>query len=244
MIFYKLILNNQIVGVVSDSDLRRYQQKHNAVLACSIESAQFFEFNGNLYRAFWMNTPYPTIITPITMVETQEIQEEEYNQLLSAFDNGDAPMIETPQDENENEGNITLEFVKESKLNEMSRVCNEVITNGFDVVLSDGETHHFSLTVQDQLNLITLLAMVQNGETNIPYHADGELCRYFSVQDILAITNTATAFKTYHVTYYNSLKSYIESLETVEAISAVTYGIPLPEEYQSDILKELIAASL
>ena len=175
------------------------------------------------------------------MVEAQEIQEEEYNQLLSAFDNGDAPTVETQQEGNETEENITLEFVKESKLNEMSRVCNEIITNGFDVALSDGETHHFSLTVQDQLNLITLLAMVQNGETHIPYHADGELCRYFTPQDILTVTNMATTFKTYHVTYYNSLKAYIESLETIEEISAVTYGMNIPEEYQSNILKELLA---
>lgn len=59
---------------------------------------------------------------------------------------------------------------------------------------TDGETHHFSLTTQDQLNLITLSAMVSQGAEQVPYHADGELCKFYSVSDMLAIINQATNF--------------------------------------------------
>lgn len=107
--------------------------------------------------------------------------------------------------------------------------------------MSDGQSYHFSLTTQDQLNLITLSSLVVSGQTEIPYHADGELCRYYSVEDINTILNTTTAFKTYHVTYFNSLKAYVESLATIEEISAIEYGCVIPEEYQSDILKDLVA---
>ena len=121
----------------------------------------------------------------------------------------------------------------------MSQICNQLITNGIDVVLSDGESHHFSLTVQDQLNLITLSSMAQSGMLQIPYHADGELCKYYTPTEIGAIIETATALKTYHTTYFNSLKSYIESLNDIQIISSIQYGCNIPNEYKSDILKEL-----
>ncbi len=92
----------------------------------------------------------------------------------------------------------------------------------------------------NQLNLITLSSLAASGQTEIPYHADGELCRYYSAQDINTILNTATAFKTYHVTYFNSLKAYVESLATIEEIAIIEYGCEIPEEYQSEILKELL----
>lgn len=123
----------------------------------------------------------------------------------------------------------------------MSAACNSVITNGFDVELSDENTYHFSLTTQDQLNLITLSAMVSSGETAIPYHADGELCKFYSAEDITTIVSTATAFKTYQVSYYNALRAYVESMTDITSVGAVTYGIAIPEEYQSDVLKALIA---
>lgn len=135
---------------------------------------------------------------------------------------------------------LTLEYVKEQKIATLNATCNQVITNGFDAILSDGQPYHFSLTTQDQLNLITLSSLVASGQTEIPYHADGELCRYYSVQDINTILDTATAFKTYHVTYFNSLKAYVGSLTTIEEISAIEYGCAIPEEYQSDILKNLL----
>ena len=100
----------------------------------------------------------------------------------------------------------------------MSLNCNKTITNGFDITLSDGNSYHFSLTTQDQLNLITLATMVESGETQIPYHADGEPCKFYSATDISAIIAKATEFKTYHISYYNSLKTYINSMETIDEI--------------------------
>lgn len=134
-----------------------------------------------------------------------------------------------------------LDDIKDAKISEMSASCNSVITRGFDVELSDKEKHHFSLTVQDQLNLITLSSLATAGETVIPYHADGEICREYSAEDISLIVNAATAFKTYHVTYFNSLKVYIKALSDISQISQIKYGVDIPEEYQSDILKTLLS---
>lgn len=69
-----------------------------------------------------------------------------------------------------------------------------------------------------------------------PYHASDELCTYYSAQDILTITQVATEYKTYHTTYYNSLKNWIMSMESIADVGAVKYGDTVPSEYCSDIL--------
>ena len=134
---------------------------------------------------------------------------------------------------------LSSEYAKDMKIAEMSFDCNTTIEKGFDIMLSDGVSEHFSMRTYDQINLITLQSMVASGETMIPYHADGKLCKYYSVADITAIMNEATIHKTFPIKYYNSLKSYIDTLTDIDAISAVQYGMEIPEEYQSDILKGL-----
>lgn len=76
--------------------------------------------------------------------------------------------------------------------------------------------------------------------THSLYHADGELCKFYSAEDINIIITTATQFKTYQISYFNALKAYIESLDDMNEISAITYGIDIPAEYQSDVLKVLL----
>ena len=119
----------------------------------------------------------------------------------------------------------------------MSYLCRKVIEAGFDLELR-GEIHHFSLSTQDQLNLISLSGMAQTQEL-IPYHADGEACVFYTAAEINSIVTAATQFKIYHTTYYNALKTYINALDTIEDIAAITYGVTIPEEYKSDVLKTL-----
>lgn len=246
MNYYKLINGETFVGIASQLDFREYQKKHNILLACNEETAQYVQSEDALYHANWMK-PVVTDRFIYTTVDMISIDEEEYNTLREAIEAGkdivveqDNPIEEDPLPTDPIE-EVTVEYVKNVKIGEMNNTCNKVIVNGFDTVLSDGETHHFSLTTQDQLNLITLSALVEGGETAIPYHADGELCKFYSAEDIGTIITMATSFKTYHVSYFNALRAYIESLDTIESIRAITYGTPIPEEYQSEVLKVLNA---
>ena len=52
------------------------------------------------------------------------------------------------------------------------------------------------------------------------------------------------AWVTWHVTYFRDLRIYIRSLETKEEVAAVTYGVDLPEAYQSEPLKVMMAAQV
>jgi len=83
------------------------------------------------------------------------------------------------------------------------------------------------------------LSTLAQTQALIPYHADGEECMFYSAEEINKIIETATNLKIYQTTYYNSLKTYINALETIEEVAAVEYGIPIPEEYKSDALKIL-----
>lgn len=246
MNYYKLISGTNIVGIATSLDFRRFQKKHKIILICDEQAAQYVQYKDILYHDNWM-LPIISDLYDYESAEVIQIDEQEYNTLKAALETEDEIVIEpeTPiEEESEyidpNE-EITVDYVKSVKITEMSNTCNKVITNGFDVVLSDGNSYHFSLTTQDQLNLITLSSMVANGETQIPYHADGELCRFYSAEDINIIITTATQFKTYQISYFNALKAYIKSLNEINEISAITYGVEIPVEYQSDVLKVLLA---
>lgn len=247
MNYYKLISGTNIVGIGLSLDLRRFQKKHRIILLCNEESAQYIQYKDVLYHDNWMS-PITTDTVAYETAEVIKIDEQEYNTLKAALETEDeiviepeTPVEEEPEYVDPNEV-ITVDYVKGVKIAEMSNTCNKVITNGFDVILSDGNSYHFSLTTQDQLNLITLSSMIASGETQIPYHADGELCRFYSAEDINTIITTATQFKTYQVSYFNALKAYIESMTDIETIGAVVYGIEIPAEHQSDVLKVLLAA--
>lgn len=243
MKYYKLIKDNTIIGVINSNNFIRYQIINKLFIGANEDTGEFVDYNGQLYRALWMKPLQYNPTIRYEIIEIVQISEEEYNILTPAIENYPIE-IEEVQDEiipaniNQQE-DITLDFVRTSKITEMSRACNQIIEAGFDIQLSDGETHHFSLTTQDQLNLISLSSMAASGMEAIPYHADGEICRFYTNAEMQAIVAQATAYKIYHTTYYNALKNYINSLQTIEEIAAVTYGIELPEEYQSEVLKSL-----
>ena len=245
MTYYKLIDGKTFVGIATQLDFRNYQHKHNILLSCDESKAEYVQCKDTYYRADWM-LPTSTDRIEYKIVKVIQIDEEEYNALYNTISKGEEVEIPPEQEIVPEEPTInpdeevTVDFVKKSKLNEISSICNKTITDGFDVVLSDGKSHHFSLTTQDQLNLITLTGLVSSGETSIAYHADNELCKFYSAEDIACITNYATQFKIYHVSYFNSLKAYIEALEDVKEISSIEYGTDIPEEYQSEVLKALL----
>lgn len=245
--YYKIINGKNFIGIGTNNDFRAVQKAFNLLVACSINEAQYIQIGDNLYHASWMRSENEDVQTKL--VEVVEIEKEEYDKLYSSVETGEEIIISDEENIQEPEFSpdlddntvATISWIKENKIKAMSNICEQTITNGFDIILSDNQTHHFSLSVQDQLNLISLSTMVSSGMTLIPYHADNELCKEYSVEDINLIINQATFFKTYHTTYFNSLKSYINSLNSVDTISIIEYGMEIPEEYQSDVLKSLLA---
>ena len=138
----------------------------------------------------------------------------------------------------------TLEEVKESKVAEMNAAQQSVIQMGIDVTLTDGTVEHFTLTDHDQTSLIGLQTQVAQGSEQIPWHTSDETehCKFYSNADMALITEAAMAYVTWHVTYFRDLRIYIRSLTTKDEVNAVVYGMDIPEEFQSEPLKAMIAA--
>lgn len=136
---------------------------------------------------------------------------------------------------------MTLEERRAVKLVELSASCNAAITAGCGVELSVGEGH-IALTAEDQINLSTALAAVEQGAEGYPYHLDGRLCAIFPAADIQTMAMAATAHKLFQTTYYNHLAAWVRRCETAEELEAVTYGDALPEDLAANMAAILEAA--
>lgn len=242
MKYYKIIRDNEFIGVGTTLSLRRFQKKHGIILICDESEVQYIQCNEKLYRAFWMK-PEITQDVEYEIADVVRIERDEYDRLFAAIEANAEIVIEEPTVEEISavieESDVAVEFIRNSKIAEMKNICNKTITNGFDIELSDGESHHFSLATHDQLNLITSAQMIVDGCELIPYHADGELCKYYSVLDMQDIINMSNSWKSYHISYFNSIKAYINSLDSMSDIVDVCYGMEIPEVYQSKVLQTL-----
>lgn len=243
MKYYKLFTANEFIGVVNSIDFVKINPNNGWLLTSDENQGQFVSYKNKLYRDFWMQPIENNRLNAIT-VNIREITKEEYDGLKEAINNNepvviddDEPYEEEPVVVPDDEPDMIVEFMRTSKEREMNNACRTTIEAGFDLVLR-GETHHFSLTTQDQLNLMSLSSMTQTQEL-IPYHADGEECTFYTPQEINEILTTASDFKNYQIAYNNALKIYINTLDTIEAIAAITYGTPIPDEYKSDVLRVL-----
>ncbi len=247
MKFYKMISGENFVGIGTSLDLRRFQLKHKVVLACDESNAQYIQYKDNLYRAAWM-VPVNNELVGYSLLEVIEIDKKEYEILLASIEAGEeietSPEVEENLPEQEIElmpnEKVTIEFVRNAKIKEMSNRCNKEITSGFNVVLSDGLSHHFDLTLEDQLNLFDVATAIENGEDKIAYHASGEMSKFYSAEEMTKIIEAASELKQYHTAYFNSLKGYINSLTDMGEVAAIEYGVVVPDEYTSEVLKAII----
>lgn len=160
-------------------------------------------------------------------------KEVEAGTLLS---NDGTVFVEQPQEE------PNVEQIRSGKLAEVSNRCESMIFAGVDVTLADGTKEHISLTEKDQINLFGKQAQLAAGATQLEYHEDGQLCKYYSAEDMTAIIATATQFVSYHTTYCNSLNAWIKGAGTADEIEAIQYGATIPDKYKSQVLKDYEAA--
>ena len=118
---------------------------------------------------------------------------------------------------------LDISIIKQSKLDEIKQSCEDYIYAGTDVTHSDGATEHFTYNLADQSNISEMFTAVMAGATEYPYHADGEICKIYTKEQIIAIYGTLSLFKTEATTYHNSLKAQINAMTDADAISAIKF---------------------
>lgn len=249
MTYYKIVQEARIVGIGTTDSLRIFQRKHRIPLPATENDAEFIECNGAFYKGRWM-VPIDDIGILIDEAKVIAVNEEEYNILRSAIDDDadltefisaeepgedPAPAVEEVLSETEE---VTVEFVRNVKIRELSLACSKAITSGFDLEAGE-DVLHYSLTLQDQTNLAAATVQILSGDSEIPYHADGETHRMYSADELMAVINAANTHKTYQLAYFNCLKAWVNSLNRIANIQAVEWGSELPKKYQSSLLKSL-----
>lgn len=133
----------------------------------------------------------------------------------------------------------TLEEVKSQKKVEISTACESTIHAGIDVKIGEN-WEHFSLQTNDQINLFGKQYQLANGATSVEYHQDGHPCKYYSAEDMMEIITAAMEWVSYHTTYCNALNMWIAGASSKDEVNAIYYGADIPEEYQSEVLKDYL----
>lgn len=130
-----------------------------------------------------------------------------------------------------------------SKVEEIRTECNKAIISGIDVETTQG-TEHFGLEETDRINLTTALSAIQAGATTYPYHADGQLCRLFTADEINAICNASIEHKLYHTTLCNHLLTWARRSTDANEIQSIAYTqTDMPEDLLENMLAILSNAS-
>ena len=111
-----------------------------------------------------------------------------------------------------------LEVAIAKKVDEVSAACNVAIEAGVDY-----NEEHYSLTSQDQTNILAWGNRASNG-LYVPYHADGQHCRPYSPEEFTGLVEAAIGHIAHHTTYCNLLMRWIETLTDVNEINTVVYG--------------------
>ena len=144
-----------------------------------------------------------------------------------------------PEPGPEPEPTPTLEEMKEQKKQEISDACERVIYDGITVVLLSGP-ERFSLMEKDQINLFGKQAQLAAGAERMEYHQNGHPCRYYTAEEMQTIITASMEHVSYHTTYCNALNMWIAGVEDAEELAGINYGADVPEEYQSEVLKDYL----
>ena len=113
--------------------------------------------------------------------------------------------------------------IKAEKITEIKKDCEDYIYAGTSVTYADGTTEHFTYTLADQSNISEMFTAIMAGATEYPYHADGEICKIYTKEQIVTIYGTLSLFKTEATTYHNSLKAQINAMTDADAILATKF---------------------
>ena len=131
--------------------------------------------------------------------DNDESDAEIEEKIISLYPNFDFVFGEDGEISDVIETKEPVERIISQKKAELSAECEKTIVAGVDV----GDAH-YSLTIEDQANILALTPLAQAGNS-VFYHSDSNMCCEYSSDEFLAVVNAATVFKTLQTTYCNLL---------------------------------------
>lgn len=142
---------------------------------------------------------------------------------------------------------MNIDELKEYKISKINAAGSSDIYSGGEVELSDGTVKHFRYAQTDQANLESYLALILASDDRenlfVPYHETNGICRNFGYIDIVLIYFTLSMKKLQVFTYVNMLRDWVRSMEDIDQVKEIEYGVELPTEYQEK-MNEIVQGSL
>ena len=222
---YKIIQDNKVVDVVRLPRFVRFLSSgHVAITDKSSSQGIVGSDNKTLYSF------KPVAREGVTVAEIKEITLEELNELQSLLSSGQEPCADI----------IAFEKLKQEVIKRLSILCKNKITSGFSIRLSDGNTYNFKLTIEDQLNLMSIENQLNTGAKTFIYHSTDGPCKEFSKKDMAKIIDYFKRYTLYHTTYFNVAKQYINSASSVSKVADFAYGDDVSEATNDKAIKKIL----
>jgi len=146
-------------------------------------------------------------------IEVKEVTDEEFKNILIKS----------------NTKELTLNEIKQNKINELSIACNNSIVNGF-YSDADGAKKLYDFELENQVNIVTKAYQVQlsqlAGQTldNISYYTKGGECHDYTPSQFLKLAQDGEVWKTSNIQKYKDvLKPKVSACTTADQVNAVTW---------------------
>lgn len=223
---YKILHKGTVIDVVNNPKfIRVLSSGHIAMTDMSSAHGIVASDEKTIYR-FDQNATDSSFL-PVTIAQ---IDTNEFNRLQSLLNSVPAVTIADKE----------LADAKAKKLQALSEICKRKIAKGFNVTLNTTERYHFKLTAEDQVNLLNLENQLLAGAESFIYHATDMPCQVFTRDEIKKIISTYRQYVLYHTTYFNTAKQFINSLTSVKAVNAFTYGMDISNVAKSRTIRQLL----
>lgn len=225
---YKFIYEGKVIDVVDKIRYLRYLKKSKHVVGSDSSSANCVQASNGIDVYGIQGAKLPEYLN-YKKVIIRQVDEDEYKKLKQLLNNSITITADT----------VELQQAKSSKVHELEENCKKIIKDGIIVTLSDGQTHTFELTVEDQLNLAVIHNKILQGALSCIYHEKGKVCRRYDSDDLLTIIEAANKHVEYNTTYFNLMKNCIYNMYNIEKIKGIHYGDELPNADYQVILSQI-----
>lgn len=125
--------------------------------------------------------------------------------------------------------NQNIDLLKQNKINELNKKCNEAIVNGF-YSDADGSEKLYDFELENQVNLSTKAYQIQISKlagqpiTTVSYYAKGEACNDYTTEQFLKLAQDGESWKTSNIMKYkDKLKPMVEACKTGDEVNGITW---------------------
>jgi hypothetical protein len=220
---YKIIQNNKVIDVVKYPQFINFLASGHIAMTDKTSANGIVGSDNETAYSFQPRLGYQT-------VSIEEITVKEFERLQSLLNSNQEVCV----------NEAALAQIRRGKINQLSNQCKACINSGFSITLSDSESYNFKLTAEDQLNLISIEGQLNAGAETVIYHATNQPCKVFSRDDMLKVIKAFRRHVTYHTTYFNAAKQYINSLTDVEKIEKFSYGADVLVAVKDRVIKQIL----